>query len=177
MNNLIIRPFRRTIFNLYRGKLIFISLVFLASVIFGFIVQSYDKPLPFEASGIVWWKYLFQNLKQSVIVILIGTATYGIGNIILLALNGMVVGVGLELTIQNGRADTIITAFLPHAMFEIPAILLACICPYIIWGIIKESIRQRRIQTHLIKSQLMPVLLAIIVFLVVAAVLEDVFSL
>lgn len=106
----------------YSTKSILIILVFIASFLWGMISQSYQNPLVISSPNLTWMDYFFHNTKQAFLTILLGFVTYGFGSLALGAISGISAGVGIEITLQNNMGESIITAFLPHAIFEIPAI-------------------------------------------------------
>ena len=67
------------------------------------------------------------NMKQCAYIIIVGFLTYGFGSLIILALNGVLIGIVLEMIVQNKISYAIFTGFLPHGIFEIPAILIVLI--------------------------------------------------
>ncbi|MDR5567812.1 stage II sporulation protein M [Paenibacillus larvae] len=75
-----------------------------------------------SSPNLTWMDYFFHNTKQAFLTILLGFVTYGFGSLALGAISGISAGVGIEITLQNNMGESIITAFLPHAIFEIPAI-------------------------------------------------------
>lgn len=105
----------------YSTKSILIILVFIASFLWGMISQSYQNPLVISSPNLTWMDYFFHNTKQAFLTILLGFVTYGFGSLALGAISGISAGVGIEITLQNNMGESI-TAFLPHAIFEIPAI-------------------------------------------------------
>ncbi|MDO7908311.1 stage II sporulation protein M [Paenibacillus sp. JX-17] len=67
------------------------------------------------------------NAIKSVIIIFLG-ALFGIGPLIFLVINGMVVGFVVRLADLNGAGVTelIVKGLLPHGIIEIPALIIAC---------------------------------------------------
>lgn len=158
------------------GKFAFAALVFFLSALAGFMLESHAVPIPLEQPGYRWSDYFAHNLRQSLIVIAAGTATYGLGGYILLAVNGFAAGVGLQLMIQNGKADLIWKAFLPHAVFEIPAILISSVLPFMIWKSVLTFRRNRAAGCRLLIRRLLPTFGAMVALFAVAAVMEHVFA-
>lgn len=107
----------------------------------------------------------------------LGIITYGIGSLILLVLNGSLIGIVLAVMVQNDMTLEIFTAFLPHGVFEIPAILLSCLYPYMIWGFIFQSIKKRGIDFNLLKREIIPVPIIITLLLIIAGCMETMFAL
>ena len=161
----------------YSRKLIFISLIFITSCVWGAVYQSYQPSIDIHPSNYSWVNYFIHNIKQSTISFLLGIVTYGILSIILLVLTGISIGIGIVLTMQNDLNSTILTAFLPHALFEIPAIILTCLSPFIFWRFLIVSIKHRKIQYQIIKMEALPVLSSIIILLFIASIMESIFSL
>ncbi|WP_044795568.1 stage II sporulation protein M [Bacillus cereus] len=160
----------------YSRKFTLIFLILMASCIWGGIYQSHQDPLPPNPPDYNWMHYFSHNIQQSLFSITVGFITYGIGSFILLFMNGMVIGIVLAMTIQHDMVDTIFTAFLPHAIFELPAMMLAALVPFIIWNFIKESIRNRKIQYTLIKAEVIPSVVSIVILLFIASIMESMFA-
>lgn len=69
--------------------------------------------------------YLFINNLQACILLFLGGATLGIFTLLVLAVNGMLVGAIVGLQLPEQGPVWIAAALLPHGIFEIPAILIA----------------------------------------------------
>ena len=161
----------------YSKKLIFITLVFLAACFCGTIFQRHLPPFPPDPPGYRWFYYFDHNLKQSLITIGIGVLTYGIGSFILLVINGCLIGMVLTVMVQNQMITEVFTCFLPHSLFEIPAILLSSLYPYVIWNFIVKSVKKRTLHTRLLKEEIVPIPILVTILLLIAAFLESVFTL
>ncbi|KZE06702.1 integral membrane protein (possible accessory factor in peptide antibiotic secretion) [Bacillus mycoides] len=160
----------------YSRKIIFISLVFMSSCLWGAIFQGRQNVFPPNPPDYTWLHYFSHNTSQSLFCILVGLLTYGIGSIILLIMNGTLIGIILQVSIQNDMGVTIFTAFLPHGIFEVPAMVLTCLYPYILWNFIIKSIKHRKIHYKLINKEIVPVPLLIILLLFIAAIMESTFG-
>lgn len=167
----------QSIWSKYSRKLAFITLIFLAACFWGGIFQRHHNPFPPDPPSYSWFHYFSHNINQSMISIGLGIITYGIGSLILLVLNGSLIGIVLAVMVQNDMTLEIFTAFLPHGFFEIPAILLSCLYPYMIWGFIFQSIKKRGIDFNLLKREIIPVPIIITLLLIIAGCMETMFAL
>ncbi|MED2762572.1 stage II sporulation protein M [Bacillus thuringiensis] len=161
----------------YSRKLVFITLIFLAACFWGGIFQRHHTPFPPDPPSYSWLHYFSHNLTQSMLSIGLGVLTYGIGSLILLALNGTLIGIVLAVMVQNDMTLEIFKSFLPHGVFEIPAILLSCLYPYMVWGFIFQSIKKRGIDFNLLKREIIPIPIIITILLIIAGCMESVFTL
>jgi stage II sporulation protein M len=69
--------------------------------------------------------YLFLNNLQACVLLFLGGATLGIFTMLVLAVNGMLVGAIVGLKLPEQGLLWIAAALLPHGIFEVPAILIA----------------------------------------------------
>ncbi|HDR7951291.1 TPA: stage II sporulation protein M [Bacillus toyonensis] len=167
----------QSIWSKYSRKLAFITLIFLASCFWGGIFQRHHNPFPPDPPSYSWFHYFSHNINQSILSIGLGILTYGIGSLILLALNGTLIGIVLAVMVQNDMTLEIFKSFLPHGVFEILAILLSCLYPYMVWGFIFQSIKKRGIDFNLLKREIIPVPIIITILLIIAGCMESVFTL
>jgi stage II sporulation protein M len=74
-------------------------------------------------AGLIW----VNNLKSVALVTLLGIFTFGVGGVLGLMVTLATLGILLGLVIQAGYSPWLVGAayFLPHGIFEIPAIMLA----------------------------------------------------
>jgi stage II sporulation protein M len=68
---------------------------------------------------------IFANNLQACILLFLGGASFGILTIIIMSLNGIVIGAIMEIVSKNHTALYVAAAILPHGIFEIPAFILA----------------------------------------------------
>jgi len=65
------------------------------------------------------------NNLEACILLFLGGATFGILTLLILGLNGFVIGAVTEIVGKGHSALFIVAAILPHGIFEIPAFLIA----------------------------------------------------
>jgi stage II sporulation protein M len=69
-------------------------------------------------------KIFFNNLEACILLFL-GGASFGVLTIIILSLNGIVIGSIMEIVSKDHTALFVAAAILPHGIFEIPAFILS----------------------------------------------------
>lgn len=69
-------------------------------------------------------KIFFNNL-QACILLFLGGASFGVLTIIIMSLNGIVIGAIMEIVSKDHSALFVAAAILPHGIFEIPAFILS----------------------------------------------------
>jgi stage II sporulation protein M len=69
-------------------------------------------------------KIFFNNLEACILLFL-GGASFGVLTIVILGLNGIVIGSITEIVSKDHSAMFVAAAILPHGIFEIPAFILA----------------------------------------------------
>ncbi|NMD71251.1 stage II sporulation protein M [Bacillus sp. DNRA2] len=161
----------------YSRKLILILLVFFFSCLWGGVFQSHKVPLPPNPPDNNWFYYFSHNMKQCLILVLVGFLTYGIGSLIILITNGVMIGIVIEMIIQNNMTQAIFTAFLPHGIFEIPAVLIACLYPFMLWSFLITAIKKRNVSPKIVKLEIIMPPLLIVILLFIAGILETKFGL
>jgi len=68
---------------------------------------------------------IFANNLEACILLFLGGATFGILTLLILSLNGIVIGAVTEIIIKGHSVLFIAAAIIPHGMFEIPAFIIA----------------------------------------------------
>ena len=68
---------------------------------------------------------LFANNLEACIMLFLGGASFGILTMVILSLNGIVIGAITEIISHGHPAIFIAAAILPHGIFEIPAFIIA----------------------------------------------------
>jgi len=118
------------------------ALVFVTGVILGYadsehfeaILQSQVKglqelarSLSMKDHSVVWlFGFIFLNNAIKSVLIIFAGAFFGVLPLFFLVINGMVIGYLAELQTQTGQFGYFLKGILPHGIFEIPAIVLAC---------------------------------------------------
>ncbi|WP_139194388.1 stage II sporulation protein M [Bacillus sp. MUM 13] len=99
-------------------------LIFLLALLFAFF---YTKPVPTKGIAhqkvIIDFSFIFlNNLKVSLLLILLGPLTLGLGTLIVLVINGLILGSALGSIKDN---LSLVSLLAPHGIIEIPILLLA----------------------------------------------------
>jgi stage II sporulation protein M len=68
---------------------------------------------------------IFANNLQACILLFLGGASFGVLTIIIMSLNGIVIGAIMEIVSKDHTALFVAAAILPHGIFEIPAFILS----------------------------------------------------
>lgn len=68
---------------------------------------------------------IFVNNLQACILLFLGGASFGILTILILSLNGIVIGAIMEIVSKDHTGLFVAAAILPHGIFEIPAFILS----------------------------------------------------
>jgi stage II sporulation protein M len=68
---------------------------------------------------------IFLNNLEACILLFLGGASFGILTILIMSLNGIVIGAILEIIHEQHGAAFIAAAILPHGIFEIPGFIIA----------------------------------------------------
>lgn len=160
----------------YRRKFIFSFLIYFLFVIIGFVIERYQPLLPVKNPRIAWYQYFYHNIEQSLIVIGLGVLSYGIISYALLAFNALIAGYAIEIMIRHHLTSAIWTAFLPHAVFEIPATILSVVVPFMVWRLIRNRSKSTKAKPiPILRTEIVPSLVLITLFLLVAGIMESLF--
>jgi len=68
---------------------------------------------------------LFANNLEACILLFLGGASFGIFTILIMSLNGIVIGAILEIVHTDHSIPFVTAAILPHGIFEIPAFIIS----------------------------------------------------
>jgi len=68
---------------------------------------------------------IFANNLEACILLFLGGATFGILTLVILSLNGIVIGAVTEIISKGHSALFIAAAIVPHGIFEVPAFIIA----------------------------------------------------
>ena len=68
---------------------------------------------------------IFANNLEACILLFLGGATFGILTLVILSLNGIVIGAVTEIISKGHSAIFIAAAIVPHGIFEVPAFIIA----------------------------------------------------
>lgn len=124
-----------------------------------------------KAQGAAW--YMTHNTKVSISTMVMGV-TWGIGTIILLFYNGIMLGAVVLDYVLAGESEFLVGWLLPHGSVEIPAIILAGQAGFVIAGAVigwgrRYSLRERM---RRISGDLVTLIGGVAVFLVWAGIIE-----
>jgi uncharacterized membrane protein SpoIIM required for sporulation len=128
-----------------------------------------------KAQGAAW--YIQNNTRVSIITMAMGV-TWGIGTLIMLLSNGIILGAVIMDYILAGETTFLAGWLLPHGSFEIPAILLAGQAGFVLaaavigWG---KRIPMRD-RLRLVSGDLMTLIGGVAVLLVWAGIIESFLS-
>lgn len=75
---------------------------------------------------------IFVNNLQTSVILFIGGATFGLVTLLILAVNGFVIGIVIEYVRQEQGLYVILAGIIPHGIFEIPALVLAATFGFIL---------------------------------------------
>lgn len=121
------------------GRIVFVSLLFFISGVFGFFVA--DSNLVWtkefidalaenfmslmEKDSSVLWFYIFVNNLSVSLMLLVFFFLFGIAPILALLSNGLTIGILVAYSISRIGLDNVFLAIVPHGILEIPAFLIA----------------------------------------------------
>lgn len=155
-------------------------LLFLASCIIGFFIGQVSGDIG-EISFInkPFYEYFLHNISTCMVLVGIGIITYGCLTWIPLIYNGMILGMAVCFLAKSYSALNIVV-FFAHAVFEVPALMLAIylgkVCAVELKEIAVSLVRKKEI-TLIQKQQLVKIVIGfgiMTVFLLVAGVIEAV---
>jgi len=75
---------------------------------------------PFELCG-----KIFVNNLEACIILFLGGASFGIVTILIMSLNGIVIGAIMEIVLRDHSPAFVAAAIIPHGIFEIPGFIVA----------------------------------------------------
>ncbi|PJZ00761.1 stage II sporulation protein M [Bacillus vallismortis] len=160
----------------YKNKVFLNSLIFMFSILIGYLFESFDtNTVNFQAANLPWYEYYINNLKVAGIIIVSGFFSYGIGSAILLFYNGLITGVAVSMIFSN-KAGLFFKSFLPHAIFELPSLVVSSIIPFVLWRLFRTLIRNRKKTKNIFNLELIPLVGIVAIFLFIASFIEAYFS-
>lgn len=160
------------IWEMYYKKFLFASALLLIGSVIGYFYEESQSLIPIKNPGHNWLYYFTHNVKQAGLLIILGLFTYGILSLLFIFINGLVIGIGIETILHHQRVDLIWTSFLPHAIFELTAILWAWVVSFMLVKAVIQWIRGKRPPIEILKREVFPSILSIFILLLIAALIE-----
>lgn len=68
---------------------------------------------------------IFLNNLEACIILFLGGASFGIVTILIMSLNGIVIGAIMEMVLKEHSPAFVAAALIPHGLFEIPGFIIA----------------------------------------------------
>lgn len=105
----------------FKISIILSTIIFFTSSLFGYFINlSFDKAK-------IYPNFIDIVINNSVLcfILILGVITLGLSSFILLILNGIYLGSALQYSINSVGLVSTLKLFIPHAIFEIPAIILS----------------------------------------------------
>lgn len=116
-------------------SILFITMLFIASILTGFLnadeltfIDFLLKDIIDKTIGLNTIELIFFILQNNLQTSFIGFASgifLGISPFILTLFNGIVIGYVIEMAAETASAVEILKAFIPHGIFELPAIIIS----------------------------------------------------
>ncbi|MCL6488569.1 MAG: stage II sporulation protein M [Alicyclobacillus mali] len=128
------RTFRRALLSRWGRLVLALCGIYAFAVAAGAYLEISFVPPIAHNPHLAWQAYFIHNVVSWGMAAGLGLLTLGFGSLVLLAFNGLIAGEAVCLMFQEKHAGWIYTAFLPHAVFEIPAQLLAALVPYLLFA-------------------------------------------
>lgn len=128
-----------------------------------------------RTAGAAW--YMTHNTQVSILAMALGL-TWGVGTIVLLFYNGVILGAVVLDYVRAGQGAFLVGWLLPHGSIEIPAILVAGQAGLVLaYGLIGHGNRDPlKVRMRNILPSLVTLVLGVAVFLVWAGIIEAFFS-
>jgi len=175
-------------FNRNKNSIILVLVIFAISLIVGYAFNDIFKGYILEAMkhiaedvstnpNILTSNIFFNNLNVAIIIILFGIL-FSVVSVIILFLNGVVIGFVFNLA----SIPVTLIYILPHGIFELPAIMLSVVCAFLVTqleiNLIKGTLQNTKTfkgelknSSTIIKDIILSITI-IIILLVIAALIE-----
>ena len=129
-----------------------------------------------ESGGISFFALLFNNIRASALMAILGIIPFLFLPAIILGYNAVIIGIACAFSMAMGTgASFLVLALLPHGIFEIPALILsAALGVYLCKELVKKLVGRSRLASFsgVFLSMLRFYLCVILPLLVVAALVE-----
>ena len=129
-----------------------------------------------ESGGISFFALLFNNIRASALMAILGIIPFLFLPAIILGYNAVIIGIACAFSMAMGTGVSfLVLALLPHGIFEIPALILsAALGIYLCKELVKKLVGRSRLASFsgVFLSMLRFYLCVILPLLVVAALVE-----
>ncbi|MGY3316869.1 stage II sporulation protein M [Peribacillus simplex] len=119
-------------FLLQEKKLMFTSAsILFLSILSGILLQNFllrgmFETIELDSTKLDHWWFYFSSNSLTCLLIITGIFIYATPTILLLVFNGIMIGITVVVSTDQGASiGQIIWALLPHGIFEVPAIIIA----------------------------------------------------
>ena len=133
-----------------------------------------------ESGGISFFALLFNNIRASALMAILGIIPFLFLPAIILGYNAVIIGIACAFSMAMGTGVSfLVLALLPHGIFEIPALILsAALGIYLCKELVKKLVGRSRLASFsgVFLSMLRFYLCVILPLLVVAALVETYFT-
>ena len=172
-------------FRYTRSQVVLVGILLLTYILTGVVATLYQVVCVEVADNITFLSPDFSELLTHNFVqinknMILGILSLCLYSFSMLFSNSFAGGICVGYFIQAKNMSAFFTGFLPHAIFEIPAVLLSVGVPIIFYGIIFGSIRQKKsiFKYFLkeIKTKLVSVILLSYLLIIIAAIFESYIS-
>lgn len=145
-------------------------IIFLVSTFIGFSIDLGFENEAFTASA----KGIFLNNLSVCFTLIVGLLSFGLVSFIVLVINGVYLGSAMKFYITNNSLEQMLLVFVPHAIFEIPAILLSASIGFFLLLFVIEKGNGRKqvaLKGYLLYS--LKSIVFVIILLGIAAIIES----
>lgn len=104
------------------------------------LAEALDLEALMEQPPLMLAAMLFVNNLQACIILFLGGVTFGILTIFVLATNGIIVGAVAQVANEMQGIAYVVAAFLPHGIFELPALFIAGALGLMLAGSIRREL-------------------------------------
>lgn len=168
-----------TVLKKYKYGIVFFLIVFLVGVSIGYISEYRVENLNLGQSE-KFYNIFKNNFKVGITLMTVGAITGGVYSIVVMGLNGYIVGVVMKYLMDKGIVFLIINGLLPHIGFEVIGLicfaLISCVPSIqLIKWLTTDSVSLDTNILNIIKT-VVKLFLSGTILLLVAAIIEDYIS-
>lgn len=148
--------------------------IYLCGILLGvFLFRNKGLEMVPQSLGVA--EVFFNNIKIASLILVLGWITMGIGSSILMFVNGATLGGSVMGVMNQYSFRPILTAVLPHVVFEIIGLVCFTAISYETMKLLLNTITKREMKMLYIKKDL--IILGVgILFLMIAALIEGTIS-